>query len=146
MPVLAISPPLRMASETSPPLPRPTPTRPRLSPTTTKALKLNRRPPLTTLAERLMNTTFSDNCSPPWPSRPDSESEGGRPRRGPRPRPPNRPPPPPPLWPPPPIGPPPALAAARPPAPASPALPPLSLGISATVVFLLVRLEFQARL
>ena len=63
----AISPPLRIASATSPALPRPTPTRPRLSPTTMRALKLKRRPPLTTLAERLMNTTFSvSSCS--WPS------------------------------------------------------------------------------
>src|SRR6266542_4080620 len=61
---LAISPPLRMASATSPPLPSPTPTRERLSPTTTRALKLNRRPPLTTLATRLMCTTFSFSSNP----------------------------------------------------------------------------------
>src|SRR6185369_15589533 len=60
----AISPPLRIASATSPALPNPTPTRPRLSPTTTSALKLKRRPPLTTLAERLINTTFSVSSCP----------------------------------------------------------------------------------
>src|SRR5579862_4002107 len=93
MALRADSPPLRMASATSPALPSPTPTRPRLSPATTRALKLNRRPPLTTLAERLMNTTFSVNSAPPPPSPDPSPSVGaGRTRRGPRPG--GRPPPP----------------------------------------------------
>src|SRR5262249_22853884 len=52
-------PPLRMASGTSLALPRPTPTCPLPSPTTTSAEKLNRRPPFTTLATRLMLTTRS---------------------------------------------------------------------------------------
>src|SRR5207237_832352 len=55
----ACSPPLRMASGTSFALPRPAPTCPWPSPTTTSAEKLNRRPPLTTLATRLMWTTLS---------------------------------------------------------------------------------------
>src|SRR3990172_2648649 len=55
----ACSPPLRMASGTSLALPRPTPTWPAPSPTTTRAEKLKRRPPLTTLATRLMCTTRS---------------------------------------------------------------------------------------
>jgi len=96
--VLAISPPLRMASETSTALPRPRPMRPCLSPATTSALKLKRRPPLTTFAERLMKTTFSLNSEPPPDSSVGSPPSGepGRARRGPRlgPRPP---PPPPPL-------------------------------------------------
>jgi len=54
MPFFAFSMPLRIASGTSFALPRPKPTRPALSPTTTSALKLNRRPPFTTLATRLM--------------------------------------------------------------------------------------------
>ena len=70
----AISPPLRMASATSPALPRPTPTRPCLSPTTISALKLKRRPPLTTLAERLMKTTFSVNSCPECASKVGSGS------------------------------------------------------------------------
>src|SRR5207253_6570858 len=45
---------LEMASGTSAALPLPTPTRPCSSPTTTSAVKLNRLPPLTTLATRLM--------------------------------------------------------------------------------------------
>ena len=44
-------------------LPRPTPTWPRPSPTTTSAVKENRRPPLTTLATRLMETTRSFKSS-----------------------------------------------------------------------------------
>src|ERR1051325_5868078 len=121
--LLATSPPLRMASATSPALPRPTPTRPRLSPTTTRALKLKRRPPLTTLADRLMKTTFSDNSALAFSSAvrnsvPPSV-DPGRARRGPRP-------------PMPPRGPP------RP----GPALPRLK---SATV-YLLVSLEFQSAL
>src|SRR5512137_2754663 len=55
----ACSPPLRMASGTSLAFPRPTPTCPWPSPTTISAEKLKRRPPLTTLATRLMWTTRS---------------------------------------------------------------------------------------
>src|SRR3982750_1005634 len=55
----ACSPPLRIASGTSFALPRPAPTCPWPSPTTTSAEKLKRRPPLTTLATRLMWTTRS---------------------------------------------------------------------------------------
>ena len=40
-------------------LPKPTPTLPFMSPTTTRVLKENRLPPLTTLATRLMLTTVS---------------------------------------------------------------------------------------
>src|SRR5690242_6557372 len=58
----ASSTPLRMDSGTSPALPSPTPTWPWPSPTTTTALKLNRRPPLTTLATRLTRTTFSSSA------------------------------------------------------------------------------------
>ena len=46
--------PLRIASATSRALPMPMPTLPLPSPTTTMALKWKRRPPLTTLATRLM--------------------------------------------------------------------------------------------
>src|SRR5438445_1397811 len=60
---LASSTPLRIASGTSPALPSPAPTRPCPSPTTTIALKLNRRPPLTTLATRLIWTTRSSSAS-----------------------------------------------------------------------------------
>src|SRR6188472_638089 len=59
----ASSTPLRIASGTSPALPRPTPTWPAPSPTTTTALKLNRRPPLTTFATRLIWTTRSSSVS-----------------------------------------------------------------------------------
>src|SRR5271169_6920063 len=52
---------LRMASGTSRALPAPKPTRPFLSPTTTRAAKPKRRPPFTTLATRLMLTSFSVN-------------------------------------------------------------------------------------
>src|ERR1700722_15151905 len=62
------------------------------SPTTERAAKLNRRPPLTTLAQRLMKTTFSiiaglpsgfgaglrlrsSRRGPPWP-RPNSRRAG----------------------------------------------------------------------
>src|ERR1700687_351523 len=55
----AFSPPLRIASGTSLAFPSPTPTWPAPSPTTTSAAKENRRPPLTTLATRLMLTTRS---------------------------------------------------------------------------------------
>src|SRR3954465_4784181 len=61
----ASSTPLRIASGTSPALPRPTPTWPAPSPTTTTALKLNRRPPLTTLATRLIWTTRSSSVRRP---------------------------------------------------------------------------------
>lgn len=47
------------ASGTSFPLPYPYPTLPELSPTTTSAVKLNRRPPFTTHAQRRICTTFS---------------------------------------------------------------------------------------
>src|SRR6185295_5733928 len=60
---LACSTALRIASGTSCALPRPTPTWPRPSPTTTSAVNENRRPPLTTLATRLMETTRSFNSS-----------------------------------------------------------------------------------
>src|SRR5438034_8472324 len=60
---LACSTALRIASGTSWALPRPTPTWPRPSPTTTSAVNENRRPPLTTLATRLMETTRSFNSS-----------------------------------------------------------------------------------
>src|SRR4029079_8364878 len=56
--------PLRIESGTSPALPMPTPTRPLPSPTTTMLPKLNRRPPLTTLATRLICTTRSSNSGP----------------------------------------------------------------------------------
>src|SRR5690606_30146693 len=50
-----------MASGTSRALPWPKPTRPFWSPTTTSAAKPKRRPPLTTLATRLMWTSLSTN-------------------------------------------------------------------------------------
>src|SRR5881296_3250246 len=59
----ACSTALRIASGTSWALPRPTPTWPRPSPTTTSAVNENRRPPLTTLATRLMETTRSFSSS-----------------------------------------------------------------------------------
>src|SRR5205814_8627287 len=55
----AASEALRIASETSFALPNPQPTFPSWSPATINALKLKRRPPFTTFAQRLMNTTFS---------------------------------------------------------------------------------------
>src|SRR6185503_20409328 len=55
----ARSVPLRIASGTSFALPRPAPTWPCWSPTTTSAENENRRPPLTTFATRLMWTTRS---------------------------------------------------------------------------------------
>src|SRR5437899_1570437 len=55
----AASEALRMASATSLALPKPTPTFPSWSPATISALKLKRRPPLTTFAQRLIKTTFS---------------------------------------------------------------------------------------
>ena len=56
---LAASTALRTASDTSFALPVATPTLPLPSPTATSALNEKRRPPLTTLATRLMATTFS---------------------------------------------------------------------------------------
>src|SRR5918994_812975 len=56
---LASSTPLAIAAGTSLALPYPTPTVPSPSPTMTRAVKLNRRPPLTTFATRLMATTRS---------------------------------------------------------------------------------------
>src|ERR1700704_3817787 len=55
----AASDALRIASETSFALPNPHPTIPSWSPATISALKLKRRPPFTTFAQRLMKTTFS---------------------------------------------------------------------------------------
>src|SRR5215472_8413676 len=52
---------LRIASGTSRALPWPKPTRPFRSPTTTRAAKPKRLPPFTTLATRLMLTSFSVN-------------------------------------------------------------------------------------
>src|SRR5882672_6351703 len=60
-PRLAASVALRIASGTSRALPWPKPTRPFSSPTTTSAAKPKRRPPLTTLATRLMWTSLSVN-------------------------------------------------------------------------------------
>src|SRR5207245_7439240 len=60
---LACSTAFRIASGTSWALPRPTPTWPRPSPTTTSAVNENRRPTLTTLATRLMDTTRSVSSS-----------------------------------------------------------------------------------
>ena len=56
---LAASTALRTASATSLALPLAMPTFPLPSPTATSALNENRRPPLTTLATRLIATTFS---------------------------------------------------------------------------------------
>src|SRR5829696_4931862 len=67
----ASSTPLAIAAGTSLALPYPTPTVPSPSPTTTSAVKLNRRPPLTTLATRLIATTRSTcavfSAAPPAP-------------------------------------------------------------------------------
>src|SRR5499427_6179571 len=60
---LACSTDFRIASGTSRALPSPTPTCPRPSPTTTRAVKEKRRPPFTTLATRLMATTRSVRSS-----------------------------------------------------------------------------------
>src|SRR5215468_5756213 len=60
---LACSTDFLIASGTSRALPSPTPTCPRPSPTTTSAVKENRRPPLTTFATRLMATTRSVRSS-----------------------------------------------------------------------------------
>src|SRR5271165_227403 len=61
---LARSTPFWMASGTSLALPYPTPTTSRSSPTTTRAVNENRRPPLTTLATRLISTTRSCRSRP----------------------------------------------------------------------------------
>src|SRR4051794_9629876 len=107
----AASTALRTASETSFALPDAKPTFPCPSPTATSALKLNRRPPFTTLATRLIATTFSirslPSRSPPLrlsPPRPPPPPP--RPRSGPPPCPPPGPPRPPPGPPRPPPGPP----------------------------------------
>src|SRR5689334_4840631 len=60
---LASSTPLRMASVYSAALPRPIPTWPLRSPTTTRARMLKRRPPLTTLETRRTCTTVSSRFS-----------------------------------------------------------------------------------
>src|SRR4249920_833601 len=86
---LASSTPLAMAAGTSLALPYPTPTIPLPSPTTTRAVKLKRRPPLTTLATRLMATTRSTYAvfsagppsRPPRPPRRPPESPPVPPRR-----------------------------------------------------------------
>src|SRR2546426_976379 len=89
---------LRTAPLTSFALPVAIPTCPLPSPTATRALKLKRRPPFTTLATRLIATTFSIMPSPSRPRSPPSRLSPPRPL----PRPPRPPPPPPP---PPPRGP-----------------------------------------
>src|SRR5690606_12321020 len=65
----ACSTPIWIASGTSLALPYPTPTTLSSSPTTTSAVNENRRPPLTTLATRLISTTRS------WRSRPAGLTE-----------------------------------------------------------------------
>ena len=60
---LASSTPFWIADCTSLALPCPTPTIPLPSPTTTRAVNWKRRPPLTTLATRLIETTRSSYCS-----------------------------------------------------------------------------------
>src|SRR5215471_17023336 len=84
---LASSTPLAMAAGTSLALPYPTPTIPLPSPTTTSAVKLKRRPPLTTLATRLMVTTCSRyaacfSAAPPRRSSRRSRRSPPLPRRG----------------------------------------------------------------
>src|SRR5215213_916732 len=70
---LARSWPFWMAAGTVLAFPRPVPTLPLPSPTTTRAEKLKRRPPLTTLATRRISTTLSwsseapSRCRPPRP-------------------------------------------------------------------------------
>src|SRR5690606_1486150 len=77
----ASSTPFEIAAGTSFALPYPTPTLPSPSPTTTRAVKLKRRPPLTTLETRLIVTTRSMNsflgsAAPrrPSPQRPPERS------------------------------------------------------------------------
>src|SRR6202030_147199 len=84
---LASSTPLAIAAGTSLALPYPTPTMPLASPTTTSAVKLNRRPPLTTLATRLMVTTRSRyaadlSAAPPRRSSRRARRSPPPPRRG----------------------------------------------------------------
>ena len=62
--LMASSLPLRIASGISVAFPRPAPTWPFMSPTTTRAVKRMLRPPFTTLVTRLMETTFSVNSIP----------------------------------------------------------------------------------
>jgi hypothetical protein len=59
MDAFARSWPFEMAAGTVLAFPSPTPTLPLPSPTTTNALKLKRRPPLTTLETRRISTTLS---------------------------------------------------------------------------------------
>src|SRR5687768_775141 len=115
----------RTASETSFALPVANPTRPLPSPTATSALNEKRRPPFTTLATRLIATTFSSRSepsraweSPPRPPRPPSRPPPSRPPRPPPPSPPRPAPRPP--GPPGPPGPP----RPRPPPPRPPPAPP----------------------
>src|SRR5918998_1039271 len=82
---LALSWPLEIATGTVFAFPRPTPTRPLPSPTTTRALKLKRRPPLTTLATRRISTTRSWRSEPPSRSRPRPPRPPSLPPRAPRP-------------------------------------------------------------
>src|SRR5690349_377778 len=83
---LASSTPLAIAAGTSLAFPYPTPTVPSPSPTTTSAVKLKRRPPLTTFATRLMVTTRSRYWlfSGSRESRPPRRSSRRSPRRSPR--------------------------------------------------------------
>ena len=60
---IASSFPLRIASGISAALPKPAPTCPLPSPTTTKAVKRKLRPPLTTFVTRLIDTTLSSNSN-----------------------------------------------------------------------------------
>src|SRR5579875_719403 len=73
---------LRIASGTSRALPEPWPTRPLRSPTTTRAAKPKRRPPFTTLATRLMLTSFSTNSPSAADSASRSRPRGRRSRAG----------------------------------------------------------------
>src|SRR6266540_3145683 len=76
----AASTALRTASLTSFAFPVATPTLPWPSPTATSALKPNRRPPLTTLATRLIEMTFSMRPSPSRWRSPPSRRSPPRPR------------------------------------------------------------------
>ena len=67
---LARSWPFWMAAGTVLAFPRPVPTLPLPSPTTTRAEKLKRRPPLTTLATRRISTTLSWRSEAPSRCRP----------------------------------------------------------------------------
>src|ERR1700745_1141692 len=83
----ASSTPLAIAAGTSLAFPYPTPTIPLPSPTTTRAVKLKRRPPLTTLAPRLMVTPGSRyaaclSAAPPRRSSRRSRRSPPLPRRG----------------------------------------------------------------